>query len=78
MSFLGTHTPEGREAYKNRVQSLVPHATFHEFDMDHFGRGPGHSPVIDCVCDAFERSDTSAVPAPHHLVNVPRHAVVPR
>ena len=74
---LSAHTPAGREAYRKNVESVVHHATFHEFDMDHFGRGPGHDPVIECVGDAFERYDASPVASPH-VDRVPQHQVVPR
>jgi len=63
---LSALTAAGREAYKNHVLSILPHATIHEFDMDHYGRGPGHDPVIACACDAFERGDKSRPPA-HHI-----------
>jgi hypothetical protein len=70
-------TAEGCEAYKKHVASIVPHAMLHEFDMDHFGRGPGHDPVIQCVGDAFERYDTSPVP-PHHVDALTRYQTVTR
>ena len=70
-NLFSAHLPEGRKAYKNHVQSVVPHAMLHEFDMDHFGRGPGHDPVIECVADAFERYDTCHVP-PSHFDSIPQ------
>lgn len=76
-ALLSAETPEGRAGYKKRVESVVPHAFFYEFDMDHYGRGPGHDPVIECVGNAFERYDTSVVP-PHHVEKVSRNRVLPR
>jgi hypothetical protein len=70
-------TAEGRKIYKRHVRSVVPHAMLFEFDMDHFGRGPGHDPVIDCVADAFERYDTSHVPPPHAF-EISQQALQPR
>ena len=66
---LFARVPADCETYKNCVLSIVPHATVHEFEMDHYGRGPGHDPVIKCAGDAFERADTSPVP-PHHVDKV--------
>lgn len=59
---LGLDTPEGRAAYRRHVLSLVPHAALHECEIDHFGRGPDHDPVIDRLADLFEESEARAVP----------------
>ena len=63
---LSAHTPEGREAYRNRVLSLIPQAVVHVRDFDHFGRGAEHDAVIEHLADIFERHDGAPVP-PHHL-----------
>lgn len=67
---LFARAPADRETYKNYVLSIVPHATVHEFEMDHYGRGPDHDSVIKCAGDAFERADTSPVP-PRHVDKIP-------
>ena len=67
---LSAHTPAGREIYKNDVLSMVPHATVHEFEMDHYGRGSGHDPVIKCAGDVFERADPSHIPPGHISASV--------
>lgn len=59
---LSLHTREGREAYCSHVRSLVPHAELHECEIDHFGRGPDHDPVIDRLADIFEECEAQAVP----------------
>ncbi len=74
---LFARAPADRETYKNYVLSLVPHATVHEFKMDHYGRGPDRDLVIEYVGDAFERADTSPVP-PHHVDAIPHYQSVPR
>ncbi|MCD4726521.1 MAG: hypothetical protein K8R46_02595 [Pirellulales bacterium] len=66
-----------RETYKNYVLSVVPHATVRELEMDHYGRGPDHDPVIEYVGDDFERSDTSPVP-PRHVYKAPHYQNAPR
>lgn len=63
---LSLRTAEGREAYCNHVRSLIPHAVLWERELDHFGRGPDHDPVIETLSDIFERYDRHRVP-PHHL-----------
>lgn len=63
---LSLETVEGREAYKRHVLSLVPHATLHEGEFDHFGRGPDHDDVIDHLSDLFEQFDRSPI-ASHHF-----------
>jgi hypothetical protein len=55
---MGLHTQQGREAYRSRVLSLIPHAEFHECEVDHFGRGPDHERVIETLGDLFEKCDT--------------------
>ena len=60
---LGLNTLEGRQAYRDRVLSLVPHASLYERAFDHFGRGPEHDRVIDHVGDIFEQSDAPRIPA---------------
>ncbi|MHB1033310.1 MAG: alpha/beta hydrolase family protein [Pirellulales bacterium] len=63
---LSLRTPEGREAYRKQVLSLIPHAVLHEHEFDHFGRGVEHDAVIEQLADIFEEYDTSsAVPRPH-------------
>jgi hypothetical protein len=62
---LATETVEGREAYRQRVLSLIPHAELHEREFDHFGRGVDHDDVIEHLSDIFERHDGTAVPPPH-------------
>ncbi len=74
---LFARAPADREIYKNHVLSVVPHATIHESDVDHYGRGPDHDPVIKCIGDAFERSDTSPVP-PRHVYKAPHYQNAPR
>ena len=74
---LSAHTSEGRDAYKNRVSSIIPHGAVHYFDMDHFGRGQGHGGMIECSGDALERADTCAVPPPH-VNKIPHYRTIPR
>jgi hypothetical protein len=62
---LGTQTVEGRDAYRDRVLSLIPHAVLHEREFDHFGRGLEHDAVIEHLSDIFEQHDSSPIPAPH-------------
>lgn|GEM_PF-6663444 len=69
---LFARAPADRETYKNYVLSVVPHATVREFEVDHYGRGPDHDPVIEYVGDDFERADTSPVP-PHHVYQAPHY-----
>jgi hypothetical protein len=70
-------TAEGRERYRTHVLSLIPHATLHEHEFDHFGRGVEHDPVIDHLSDIFERYDAAAVP-PHHLEKTRYFRSIPR
>ena len=74
---LFSSEPAERETYKNYVLSVVPHATVRESEVDHYGRGPDHDPVIECVGDAFERSDPSRIP-PHHMKSSVGHSAKPR
>lgn len=55
---------QGREAYRRHVLSLIPHAQLHECEIDHFGRGPDHDPVIDKLSDLFEQCESRMVPMP--------------
>jgi len=73
---LSLTTPEGREGYRSHVLSLIPHARLHERDLDHFGRGPDHEPVIENLSDIFERYDKTQVP-PHHFPAVGQPRRVP-
>ncbi len=59
---LSLHTREGRKAYQEHVLSLIPHAQLYEAEIDHFGRGPDHDPVIDKLGDLFEECEARAVP----------------
>jgi len=74
---LSTQTIEGREAYRNRVLSLIPHARLHEREFDHFGRGLEHDAVIEHLSDIFEEHDRSAIPSPH-LDEIARLRRIPR
>jgi hypothetical protein len=74
---LSLHTVEERESYKSHILSIVPHATLHEHEFDHFGRGADHDAVIEQLGDLFEQYDTSTVP-PHHLHRILRFRSVPR
>lgn len=74
---LNSHTPEGREAYWNRVSSIIPHASVHFYDMDHFGRGEGHGGMIECSGNALERADARSVPPPH-LNKASNYRTLPR
>lgn len=69
--------PEDRETYKNYVMSIVPHATVHEFEMDHYGRGSDRDLVIKHVGDDFERAEMSPIP-PHHIDKIPHYQSVLR
>jgi hypothetical protein len=62
---MGLKTADGRRAYVERVRSLVPHAVFHEHEIDHFGRGVDHDVVTARLADIFERYDASPVAPPH-------------
>jgi hypothetical protein len=62
---MALQTTEGREDYKKHVLSLIPHATLHEHEFDHFGRGVEHDAVIDQLSDIFEQYDSAAVPSHH-------------
>jgi len=59
---MSLDTDEGQEAYRSRVSSLIPHANVQGWDIDHFGRGPGHDPVIDRLADKFEEAEQRVVP----------------
>ncbi len=74
---LSLHHEPGRAAYRDHVWSLVPHAVFYECEIDHFGRGPEHDPVIEKLADLFEESEARAArvwepPAPRHPESVRR------
>jgi hypothetical protein len=72
---LSLHTAAGREAYKRHVLSLVPHATLHEGEFDHFGRGIEHDAVIEHLSDLFAQFDGALVPA-QHLRKIPQRRSV--
>ena len=64
--FFGHHdnlfaldTPEGRTAYRNYIQSLIPHAQVQGADIDHFGFGPEHDALVQRVGDLFAKYDGS-------------------
>jgi hypothetical protein len=56
-SFFSLSTPEGRDAYSNHIRSLIPHAQVCGADIDHFGFGPEHDPLVEKVGDLFEQHD---------------------
>jgi hypothetical protein len=70
-------TAEGRDRYKKHVLSLISHATLHEHEFDHFGRGVEHDAVIDQLSDIFEQYDTATVPR-HHLDTIRDFRSIPR
>jgi hypothetical protein len=74
---LSTQTVEGQEAYRNRVLSLIPHATLHQREFDHYGRGVEHDAVIDHISDIFEANDKTTIPRPH-IEELARLRRVPR
>jgi len=59
---LGLHTEAGRQAYRDHVLSLIPHAEFREMEFDHYGRGPDHEPVLQRLGDLFEECERRAGP----------------
>jgi hypothetical protein len=63
---MGMTTPKGRYAYADHVKTIVPHAEFHDCDIDHFGRGSDHDAVTDRLGEIFARYDSAPVP-PSHL-----------
>jgi hypothetical protein len=58
---LSLTTEEGRGAYRERILSLIPHAQIHECEIDHYGRGPDHDPVIEKLGDLFEERETRGI-----------------
>lgn len=59
---LSLHTPGGRQSYCDHARELIPHAVLHEREIDHYGQGPDHDPVIEQLVDLFEQSESRAVP----------------
>jgi hypothetical protein len=58
---MGLHTPAGREEYRKRVLALIPHAEFHEMDVDHFARGSEQAATFSRVADCMEDAEARAV-----------------
>ncbi|MBN2021603.1 MAG: hypothetical protein JW809_02310 [Pirellulales bacterium] len=59
---LGLNVPEGRDDYRRRASAMIPHAVLHECEIDHFGIGTDHDPVIEKLADLFEEAEVRAVP----------------
>jgi len=58
---LSLDTPQGREDYCRQVLTIMPHAELYECEIDHYGRGQDHDPVIDKLADVFEQCEVRAV-----------------
>jgi hypothetical protein len=72
---LALDTEPGRQAYRDHVVSLIPHAELCGLQLDHFGRGPDHDPVIQRLGDFFEESEAQAVsPVPTGKFGTPQDA----
>jgi hypothetical protein len=54
-------SPEGRGAYRTHALSLMPHAAFREWEVDHFGQGPEREALIEDLGDFAEQSEARAV-----------------
>lgn len=64
-------TPEGQSAYERHVRSLIPHASLHPCDVDHFGRGPDRDWLINSVGDICEQYDAIPIPPCHFNPHAP-------
>jgi len=62
---MSLHLPEGREAYREQVLSLMPHAELCEAELDHFGRGTDHDRIMERLGDIFQQHDNAPIPVPH-------------
>jgi len=58
---MSLDTPQGRDSYRKRASELIPHAVFHQWEVDHFAQGPDREALIDQLGDFFEESEARAV-----------------
>ncbi len=58
---MSLDTPRECDRYRKQASEVIPHAVFHEWEVDHFAQGPDREALIDELGDFFEESEARAV-----------------
>lgn len=74
-NIMAIETDAGRAGYRQQAQTLMPHAVFREWDVDHYGFGPDREALIQGLGDFMEECDArepSSERMPAHRRRYPR------